>query len=114
MSENKLNNFERLYGNGTLYVCEDDKIHSFEEYNFDVESLRNGAEGDYWMIEGVVVSLGGMVTRTRATKQLKMIIERIVISNLLDIRPNAAQQSRNACRHRLGAAVHVLIDRPLT
>ena len=77
MSKSNISNFRTLYGNGTVYVSHNDNIYHFEEYNFEVESLRNVVCGEGYLMDEVIVSLAGDVTRKQAIKELKKIIERM-------------------------------------
>lgn len=77
MSSDNTDSVAHFYGNGTVYVAQRDLVKTFEEYNFNVESLRDKAHGDYWITEEVIVALGADVSRKKALKLLRRITRRI-------------------------------------
>ena len=77
MGSDNIDSVERFYGNGTVYVAGTERVRTFEEYNFDVESLRTEAYGDYWVTSEVVVALGSEVTRKKALRALRRVVARI-------------------------------------
>jgi hypothetical protein len=77
MSSDSIDCVEISYGNGTLYVTDRNRVRAFEEYNFDVESLRPKSHGEYWVTDEVIVALGCDVSRKRALKALRRVVQKI-------------------------------------
>jgi hypothetical protein len=63
--------------NGTVYVTDRNRVRSFEEYNFNIESLRPKSHGEYWVTDEVIVALGCDVSRKRALKALRHVAQSI-------------------------------------
>ena len=77
MSSDNIDSWRLFYGNGTVYISQGDRVREFDEYNFDVESLRAKAWGEYWVTEDVIVALGSEVSKKKALKALRNVIKRI-------------------------------------
>jgi hypothetical protein len=77
MSSNNIDSARDFYGNGTVYVADPDRVRRFDEYNFNVESLRNAAHGDYWVTDEIIVALGSDVSRKKALKVLRRVAKKI-------------------------------------
>jgi hypothetical protein len=77
MSSDNIDSVEMFFGNGTVYVTDRNRVRAFEEYNFNVESLRPKSHGDYWVTDEVIVALGCDVSRKRALKALRRVVQRI-------------------------------------
>ena len=77
MSNDNIDSVEMFYGNGTVYVTDRNRLRTFKEYNFNVESLRPKSHGEYWVTDEVIVALGSDVSRKRALKALRHVAERI-------------------------------------
>ena len=77
MSSDNIDSVEMFFGNGTVYVTDRNLVRSFEEYNFNVESLRPKSHGDYWVTDEVIVALGCDVSRKRALKALRRVVQSI-------------------------------------
>lgn len=75
MSSNNIDSVTDFYGNGAVYVAGPDRVRTFDEFN--VESLRNAAHGDYWVTDEVIVALGSDVSRKRALKMLRRVVQKI-------------------------------------
>jgi hypothetical protein len=77
MSSDNIDSVEIFYGNGTVYVTDRNRVRAFAEYNFNVESLRPKSHGDYWVTDEVIVALGCDVSRKRAVKALRRVVQSI-------------------------------------
>ena len=55
MSSDNIDSVEMFFGNGTVYVTDRNRVRAFEEYNFNVESLRPKSHGEYWVTDEVIV-----------------------------------------------------------
>ena len=77
MSSDNIDSVEIFYGNGTVYVTDRNRVRAFEEYNFNVESLRPKSHGEYWVTDEVIVALGCDVSRKRALKALRHVVQKI-------------------------------------
>jgi hypothetical protein len=77
MSSDHIDSLEIFYGNGTVYVTDRNRVRSFEEYNFNVESLRPKSHGEYWVTDEVIVALGCDVSRKRALKAPRHVAQSI-------------------------------------
>ena len=77
MSSDNIDSVEMFFGNGTVYVTDRNRVRAFEEYNFNVESLRPKSHDEYWVTDEVIVALGCDVSRKRALKVLRHVVQRI-------------------------------------
>jgi hypothetical protein len=77
MSSDNIDGVRVFYGNGKVYVSGLDQVRAFNEYNFQVESLRTKSWGDYWVTDEVIVALGCDVSRKKALKALRNVVKRI-------------------------------------
>jgi hypothetical protein len=77
MSSDNIDSVEMFFGNGTVYVTDRNRVRAFEEYNFNVESLRPKSHGEYWVTDEVIVALGCDVSRKRALKALRHVVRKI-------------------------------------
>ena len=77
MSSDNIDSVEFFNGNGIVYVTDRNRVRAFEEYNFNVESLRPKSHGEYWVTDEVIVALGCDVSRKRALKALRHVVQRI-------------------------------------
>ena len=77
MSSDDIDGVEMFLGNGTVYVTDRNRVRAFEEYNFNVENLRPKSHGEYWVTDEVIVALGCDVSRKRALKLLRRVVQRI-------------------------------------
>ena len=77
MSSDNIDSVEIFYGNGTVYVTDRNRVRAFEEYNFNVESLRPKSHGEYRVTDEVIVALGCDVSRKRALKALRHVVQKI-------------------------------------
>jgi hypothetical protein len=77
MSPDNIDSVEMFFGNGTVYVTDRNRVRAFAEYNFNVESLRHKSHGDYWVTDEVIVALGCDVSRKRAVKALRRVVQSI-------------------------------------
>ena len=77
MSSENIDSFRLFYGNGTVYVSDPNQVRAFNEYNFQVESLRTKSWGEYWVTDEVIVALGCGVSRKKALKALRNVVKRI-------------------------------------
>ena len=77
MSSDNIESVEMFYGNGTVYVTDHDQVRTFNEYNFNIESLRDKSYGEYWVTNEVIVALGCDVSRKAAVKALRRVLKRI-------------------------------------
>jgi hypothetical protein len=66
-----------FYGNCTVYAADGNRVRAFDKYNFNVESSRGKAWGDYWVTDEVIVALGSSVSRKKALKFLRHVVKRI-------------------------------------
>ena len=76
MSSDNIDSVEMFFGNGTVYVTDRNRVRPFEGYNFNVESLRPKSHGEYWVTDEVIVALGCDVSRKRALKALRHVVQR--------------------------------------
>ena len=60
-----------------MYVTDRNRVRAFEEYNFNVESLRPKSHGEYWVTDEVIVALGCDVSRKRALKALRHVVQKL-------------------------------------
>jgi hypothetical protein len=77
MTEHRIDTVCQFYGNGVEYLAKADRVYSFPEYNFDIENLRVGAHGDYWITDEIAVCLGADVPRKRAVRLLRAVLKKI-------------------------------------
>ena len=77
MSFDNIDSVRPFHGNGAVYVTDRNRVRAFEQYNFNVESLRPKSHGEYWVTDEVIVALGCDVLRKRALKALRHVAERI-------------------------------------
>ena len=77
MSSDNIDSVEMFYGNGTVYVTDRSRVRAFEEYNFNVQSLRPKSHVEDWVTDEVIVALGCDVSRKRALKVLRHVVQRI-------------------------------------
>ena len=68
MSSDNIDSVQVFYGNGIVYVADRNQVRTFEEYNFNVESLRAKSYGDYWVTNDVIVALGATYQGRRPSK----------------------------------------------
>ena len=64
-----------------MYVTDRNHVRSFEEYNFDAESLRPKSHSEHWVTDEVIVALGCDVSRKRALKALRHVVRKIEFRN---------------------------------
>jgi hypothetical protein len=58
-------------------VATPDQVRTFNEYNFNVESLRNAAHGECWINDGIIVALGSDMSRKKALKVMRQVMKTI-------------------------------------
>jgi hypothetical protein len=73
MSSDSIDCVEISYGNGTLYVTDRNRVRAFEEYNFDVESLRPKSRGEYWVTDEMIVASGATYGGSEPSKLCGML-----------------------------------------
>ena len=74
MSSDNIDSVRVFYGNGTVYVSDLSQVRAFNEYNFQVESLRTISWGDYWVTDEVIET-GAQGRRPRPPSAGRMRIE---------------------------------------
>ena len=73
-----MSDWERLYGNGVVYVSDGKMVSEFPAHNFDIESLEDRTGCDFWITGEVVVAVGaGCTSKKQVASALKKIAERI-------------------------------------
>ena len=77
MSSDDIDEVEMFLGNGTVYVTDRNRVRAFEQYNFNVESLRHKSHVEDWVTDEVIVALGCDVSRKRALKLLRRVVQSI-------------------------------------
>lgn len=72
-----MDDLERLYGNGSVYVSDGKGVYEFQGHNFDIESLEANTGNEFWITGELVVALGYGITRARAISALARVAEKI-------------------------------------
>ena len=77
MSSDNIDDVEMFYGNGTVYVTDRNRVRAFEEYNLNVEVLRHKSHVEDWVTDEIIVALGYDVSRKRALRLLRRVVQSI-------------------------------------
>jgi hypothetical protein len=69
-------NVTQFYGNGIVYITDQNRVERFAKHNFEVTSIKH-TKDDLWITSGVVVALGCTCDPQSAIDALGSVIARI-------------------------------------
>jgi hypothetical protein len=71
---------EVIYGQGEIYLCDNDCVVKLRDADFDVRNLRLEDDSDcaeFWFSQGVVIAVGGTTSLQEVVTALQMTLKKM-------------------------------------